>query len=243
MSVKSIYIAIIVAVAIFYSSVSNAQHFIGFTGGYNVGTFFNFAKKQDYNATYNFKNGISFSSFYETKIDSGCNIRIELQYKWQNADMEIENNAGHASFYKNIDYSFHLLNLNFICLFKLVEKENFKLNFLFGLNSSYNVNTVAKGNGWEYHYATQIDSNGNSIPFLTTQNWEKNERDSKDLSKFNFGIEVGIDFIIPINNKMDFLFQNRHNIFLMSILPVKNFRYTSLFTVYLNVGFRYKFGN
>ena len=239
MSVKNIYILVILMV--FDFSVSNAQHFIGISGGYNLGTFTNFTKKQDYKAIYHFKSGLAFSSFYETKMDSVCNIRIELQYKYQNVDMEIENNAGNSSFYKNIDYSLHLLNLNLICSFRLVEKKSFKMNLLFGPTLAYNMNTTAKGNGWEYYHTTQIDTNGNPIQFLTTQNWEKNERNSKDISKFNFGIDVGFDFVIPINNRMDFLIQNRYTIFLTNIMKQKSFRYTSLFTGNLNIGFRYKF--
>ena len=238
MSVKNIYIIIIV---IFNYTISNAQHFVGITGGYSVGKFANFSKEQDYNAIYHFKSGVAFSSFYETKMDSGCNIRIELQYKWQNADMEINYNAGHSSFYHNSDYSFHLLSLSPICLFRLAEKKRFKLNFLFGFNFAYNMNTNAKGNGWNFHFRTQTDTNGNSIPILTTRNWEKNERNSKDLSKFNFGIDIGLDFIIPINDKMDFLFQNRYHVFLTNIMAEKKIRYTSLFTGYLNIGFRYNF--
>ena len=240
MSVKHIYIVIIAIVAMFYSSVSNAQHYIGFIGGYGVGTFTNFTKKQDYNANYHFKSGVNFSSFYETKIDSGFNLRVELQYKWQNADMKIDYNAGHSSFYNNTDYSFHLLNINLICLFRLIEKKLIKMNLLFGPTLAYNINTIAKGNESGYYYETQIDTNGNSMPFLTTRNWEKNEHNSKELSKFNFGIDLGLDFIIHISNKMDFIFQNRYNIFLTNIMKSKNLRYTSLFTGYLNIGFRYK---
>ena len=237
MSVKNICLII----AIFNFTISNAQHFVGFTGGYSVGKFANFSKEQGYNANYHFKSGIAFSSFYETKMDSGCNIRIELQYKWQHADMEIEYNAGRSSFSHNSDYSFHLLSLNPICLFRLVEKKKFKLDFLFGLNFAYNINTTAKGNGGGYHLETQIDTNGNSIPTFTIRHWEKNEHNSKDLSKFNFGVDIGVEFIIPINNKMDFLFQNRYHAFLTSIIAEKKIRYTSLFTGYLNIGFRYNF--
>jgi hypothetical protein len=225
----------------FNFTIANAQHYIGFTGGYSIGTFTNFTKKQEYNANYHVKSGVSISSFYETKIDSLCNLKIELQYKWQNADMDIDYSAGHSSFAKKTDYSFHLFNLNLICSFRLVEKKSFKLRFLLGPTFSYNINTTAKGNGWEYYVQSQIDTNGNPVQILTTRKWEKNERNSKDLSPFNVGFDCGLDFIFPINDQMDFIIQNRYNIFLTNIAKQKNLRYTSLFSGYLNIGFRYKF--
>jgi hypothetical protein len=241
MSVKNFYIFIIASIATLNLTIANAQHYIGFTGGYSIGTFTNFTKKQEYDANYHLKNGATISSFYETKIDSICSLKIELQYKWQNVDMEINNNVGHASFYKKIDYSLHLLNLNLICSFRLVEKKSFKLRFLLGTTFSYNLNTHAKGNGWEYYSQTQIDTNGNLVQILTTREWKKNERNSKDLSVFNVGLDCGLDFIFPINDKMDFLIQNRYNILLINIAKQKNLRYTSLFSGYLNIGFRYNF--
>lgn len=239
MSVKDIHIITVAIFAIFNSTVSNAQQFIGINGGYCKGTFTDFAKKQDYDANYHFKNGIAFSSFYETKMDSVSNLRIELQYKLQSADMEIKNNAGHASFYKNLDYSFQLLSINLIYSFQLIEKKSFKINFLLGPTFSYNINTIAKGNGWEFFYQTQIDTNGNPVQILTTRNWEKDEINSKDLSKFNIGFDIGLDFMIPMNDRMDLIFQNKYNIFLTNITTLDDLRHTSLLTGYLNLGLRY----
>jgi hypothetical protein len=216
---------------------------MGITGGYCMESFTTFAKKQNYDANYHFKNGVAFSFFHESKMDSTINLKIELQYKLQNADMKIKNDAGKASFYTNMDYSFHLFNLNLSPSFRIIEKKMFKMNFLLGMTLAYNITTTAIGNGWESHYVEQVDTNGNFVHVLTTRDWEKNERNSKDLSKFNVGIDIGLDFIIPVNNRMDFLLQNRYNIFFTNIMTLKYFRYTSLFTGILNIGFRYKFTN
>ena len=239
MSVKDIRIILSSISVIVNLTVSNAQQFIGISGGYNKETFLDFANKQDYDAKYHLKSGVAFSSFYETKMDSTSNLRIELQYKFQNADMEINNNAGHASFYKNLNYSFQLLNLNLIYSFRIFEKKSFKMYFLLGPTFSYNINTIAKGNGWEFYYQTQIDTNGNPVQILTRRNWKKNESNSKDLSRFNIGFDIGFDFMIPINNRMDFILQNKYNVFLTNITTLDNLRYTSLFTGHLNVGLRY----
>lgn len=239
MSVKNIHIFITAFLAIVNLPIANAQQFIGISGGYSKGSFIDFTNKQDYDANYHLKNGTAFSFFYETKMDSTSNLRIELQYRFQNADMEIKNNAGHASFYKNLDYSLQLLNFNLIYSFPLIERKPLKMYFLLGPTFSYNINTISKGNGWEFNYKTQIDTNGNPIQTLTTRNWEKNERNSKDLSQFNFGFDIGLDLMIPFSNKLDFMIQNKYNIFLTNITTLKNLRYTSLLTGYLNFGLRY----
>jgi len=242
MPTKTIYRILTVFLVLSNFSIANAQNFMGVTGGYSAGAFTNFIKDPSYEAIYHFKPGIVFSSFYENKMNSVVNFKLELQYRWQNADMEVKHTSGTLSSYSNIDYSFHLLNLNLIYSFRMVERKTFQLYFLFGLSFAYNVNTVAKGNGWDPYHITQTDTSGNTVHIMTTQNWKKNERNSKDLSTFNIGIDAGLEVIIPINNRLDFLVQNRYNLFLASIMA-KKIRYTSLFTGYLNIGFRYNFHN
>lgn len=239
MKIHDIAILIISQLTYCYAVSYAQQHSIGFTGGYNAGTFFNFSKKLDYDANYQLKSGFSAASFYETKMDSIINIRVELQYRLQNAGMEIYRNAGHASFYKNLHYSLHLLNLNLLYLFRIVDRKSFKANILFGPTFSYTINTLAKGNGWDYRLVTQIDTLGNSVSFITTQDWEKNERNSKDLSRFNVGVDLGFDFLIPVHDQLDFLIQNRYTIFLTNVSKMKNIQHTSLFTGSLQVGLRY----
>ncbi|MDL2309011.1 hypothetical protein LJC68_06315 [Bacteroidales bacterium OttesenSCG-928-B11] len=241
MPIKNIQFFIIVSIITLNISTSNAQHHIGFSGGYSAGSFTNFTKKEGYDAIYHLKSGVSLSSFYEKKIDSSGSLKIELQYKWQNADMEVENNAGHASFYKKSDYSFHLLAFNLIYSFRLVEKKSFKLYFLLGPTFIYNINTAAKGNGWEYYSKEQIDTSGNTVYNLDIRHYEQNERHSKDLSGFNIGIDLGVEFILPINSNMDLLIQNRYDFFFISFIKQHDFRYTSLFTGHLNIGIRYNF--
>lgn len=219
-------------------SIANAQQFIGISGGYSKETFFDFANKQDYDSRYHLKNGATFSSFYETKMDSTPNLRIELQYKFLNADMEIKNDAGHSSFYQKLNYSFQQVNLNLIYLFRIHESNSLKIFLPMGPTMAYTVNTKAKGNGWDFIYQTQIDTNGNPVQIITTRNWEKDESNSKDLSKFNFGFDMGLDFMIPINNKLDFILQNKYTFFFTNIKP-KTLKYTSLLTGSLNLGLRY----
>jgi hypothetical protein len=237
---KNICVIIIFFTGMLPFSVSNAQHAVGLSGGYATGTFINFTKKQNYDATYHWKNGGVFSVFYQFQIDSTSIFGVEMQYKFQKADIEINNNAGNSSFYKNMDYSFQMLNFNLNYSFRLIEKKSLKMYLLFGMIFSYNTKTAAQGNGWEFYMQRQTDTNGNPVNLLTTRHWEKEEHYSKDLSLFNMGIETGLDFLIPVNNSLDFILQNRYNIFATNI-STANIRYTSLFTGYLNIGLRYNF--
>lgn len=148
MFVKNIHTLITFVASLIILSDSNAQQFIGISGGYSKGKFLDFTKKQNYEAKYQLKNGVAISSFYETKVDSVSNFRIELQYKLQSANMEIKNNAGNASFYKKLNYSFQLLNLNLLYSFRLIKMKSLKMYFLLGPTFSYNIHTIAKGNGW-----------------------------------------------------------------------------------------------
>lgn len=172
-------------------------------------------------------------------MDSISNFRVELQYRFQNADMEIDYNAGHASFYKNLNYSFHLLNLNLLYAFEIINKKSFKINIVLGPTLSFVTNIRARGNGWDYQQVTQVDTLGNPVSFLTTQDWEKNERNSKDLSMFNIGVDLGLDFIIPVHDQLDFLIQNKYNIIINNILKLDNIQPTSLFTGSFQLGIRY----
>ncbi len=213
-----------------YSCVSFAQqHAFGFTTGYNAGRFLNFFKDDTYHANYRLKSGFSLATFYETKDKPVVSFRVGFQYQYQNANMEVHEQVSHSSFYTKIDYSIQLLALNLNLVFQLIDQPKLKFNLLFGPEFSYNINTKAKGTGWTYYSA----STG------TKQYWEKDERNSKDFSKFNFGFNLGLEFTIPIREQLDFLIQNRYSILITNVSKMKNTRHTSLFTGGLQIGLRY----
>lgn len=220
------------------SSASYAQQFIGISGGFSKGKFFDFTTDKYYDAKYLLHNGANFSSFYETKFDSSKSLKIELQYKYQKADLEIHNNFGHGSYYKNLSYSFQLLDIGCIYSLRLIKKP-LELYFSFGPTLSYNIKTTSIGNGWNFVSLSQIDTNGNPVSMLTTRNWEINESHSNDLSLINLGFDAGFDFIVPINNVFDFIFQNRYNLFITNATKIYVLNYTSLITGNLKFGLRY----
>ena len=238
MNFRIIFISLLFQ-SMFFNMVC-AQHYIGFNAGYSTATFLDYKNDTNYDATYRFKNGLALSSFYETKIDSNVNFRIELQYNYQQSDLEVRNNAGKASFYKNLDFSSHLLNLHLVPSFRVFNKKNVQMNFSLGLVFSYNINTHAKGNGWDYIYKTGIDSSGNEFSFVSTQDWEKDERNSNELSRVNLGAVFGLSFRIPIHEKMDFLIQNNYRLFLTRAISMPY--HTSMLIGDLSVGLRYRLG-
>jgi len=223
-----------------FSIFSYGQHYVGINGGLNKAAIFDFSNDENYESEYKLRDGYSFCLFYETKTDSLSNVKVEFQYGFQKADMKIQNNAGHFSYYKNISYEIQQLNLNLIYPFQLIEKKSFNFNILFGAKIAYTINATAKGEGWNYISKNQTDSLGNSISFLTIDSWTKDESDSKDISKFNFGINTGFDIIIPIRNVIDLFVNNRYEIFLTNITTMDKLKYTSLISGQINFGIRYK---
>ncbi len=225
---KKAYIIVIIVLSHLtgHSTISyGQQHYIGFTGGYNMGKFFNFSIDPGYSSKFQLKSGFSADSFYETKNMPALSLRVGLQYNYQEADIEISVNEGHSSSYTKLDYSFHLLKLNSNLVFQVFERNNLKLNVLFGPEFSYTINTKAKGEGWTYYSASTGEK----------QYWKKDERNSKDLYNFNFGVDLGLEFIVPVRNQLDFLIQNRFEILMTKVFGL----HIPLFTGSIQVGLRY----
>jgi len=230
---------LIISIVFFlFSRTIYSQNYIGFKAGVSKVKFFDFEKSEDFDVVYPFKNAMLFGFFYENKIDSTKNFRVELQYQFLNADMEIKNNSGNSSYYKSLNYSFQQLGINILYSLNIFESKSFKVFLPFGVAAAYTVKTKSKGNGWDFVYQTQIDTNGYPVRIIRTQNWVKNEEDSKDLSQFNFGCNVGVDFIKPINRKIDIIVQNNYTFFLTHIKPTST-KYMSLLSGNLNIAIRY----
>lgn len=174
---------------------------VGFLGGYNVSRLVNFRIDNDYTFQhYNFKSGFSVASFYETSNLSNIGMRVGLQYSFQNADLEIEYHQGHTSYYKNIDYTFHKLDLQFDLVFSILKEEKLKINFVVGPEIDFMVKTISRGYGWD-HYSSGLSG---------MKDWEVVNRNSKDFSVINLGVGLGIEFLIPFNNRLEFLIQHKN---------------------------------
>lgn len=236
---RSIFLLIFVLETFSNLPLSSAQSFIGLNGGYIMSRFNNFSKKEGYDARYQIKNGYHISSFLETKMDSIIFLRIEIQYKFQNASLDVKNNLGHESFYRKIDYSMDYLCINLNYSFPIKNRKAKGFFLLFGPSFSYNTLTQSNGIGWDLNYQTQMGPNGNPIQVLKKQDWQKKESKSNDLSKFTFGLDLGIEFRLKINDKVGFILQNKYNLALTNTTTFEDLRHTSLGSGYLNIGILY----
>ena len=217
------------------TSFSHAQNYIGVHAGYSAATLLDYSLNDDYSANYTIKSGVGLSVFYEGVYEENVsNYRVELQYQYQEAGMEVDNDIGGDSFYKDMDFSFHQLNLNLSYLFPLIKKSKIGMSLLVGATISVNMNTRSKGNGVDY----VIVPIGPSFQ----KYWEKDERNSKDLTKLNCGVNLGLEFLFPMNDRLDFLVQNKYYLSAMSAVKMSRVVYTPILTGQLNLGLRYRLG-
>jgi len=220
----------------------SSQIFIGASCGTTGNKFVDFNKDDNYIAEYKLKNGKCFSAFFDVPHDTAMALRIGFQYDHNHACLDILNNAGNFSFYKNICYSFNRISIDFD-YFSCLNKENrIQIKPFFGVNMSLVINTKSDGFGWNNIYQTQLDSSGNQIVVITTENWEKNEQHSKDMFPINFGINVGFEMMFPFTVKCDFIIQNKYNLFLTNLLKSDDLKFTSFLSGGINLGFRYEIG-
>lgn len=228
-------VALLVSAAL--SGGLHAQHFFGLTGGYNVGRLIDFARVPNYVSNNNFKSGVHVSSFYETKIDAIARFKLGINYHYQHADLSVQT----KSFSNHSDYSLHLLDLHLTPYFQLLNKKSFKFNFSLGVILSYNFLTRSKGKGWDIIHQAQTDTSGNLHPIKITEYWEKDVRNSNDLSRFNLGGLIGYDIRIPFNQQIDFIFQNNYQLYYTKLIKESKYAYTSLFSAKVSVGIVYTF--
>ncbi len=235
----------IALLAFLSTSSSHAQNYLGVHAGYNAATLLDYIRKDDYKSNYTIKSGLGISVFYEgVHEEDVSNYRVELQYQYQEVDAEVRSSGGHGSYYRDMTYSFHRLNLNLAYSFPIIKRRLFSMAIVVGPSISYNFSTHAKGNGWDYGLLpAQVDTSGNVMPsYPIPISWVKDERNTNDLSRFSAGVDLGLEFLFPVSDKVDLLVQNRYYLSGTSFLSTKKYAYTSLFTSQLNLGLRYRLG-
>lgn len=231
---------------LFFLVISNtaiSQSELGIKGGINNSSFFNYFSKPDYNSNYKSFNNYSFSIFYKRQFKETEFYGFELENKGVKSKFEMNYHAGHASFYHNVIYNLNLINLYFI-----YEKSIFsydKLDFRINISPyiGYMIKSHARGTGWKYVSVSDIDTNGNNISYLTTNNWSKNENNTKDLNKFIMGARLGLALILPLSERFSVSFNNSYCIVLNNVLRINDARYTGLGSVELEIGVHYHFAN
>lgn len=235
---KRIILSIIFSIIVGFSY---AQWHIGIQGGLGKSSFFDLENDPDYNAEFSFQNCSGISLFHESKNDSTSNLKVEIEYTFINAKMIVSHDAGYSSFYSDIAYSMQQIRLNCIYTFSLMKLKKMNLSYSIGPTIAYSFNSVASGSGWHYIYGTQTDSLGNIFPVITLEHWVVNGIKSDDISPFNLGLCFGLNLIIPVNKKVDFIVNNKYNVFFTNIINTEKTKYTSLFSGQLNMGVRFNF--
>jgi hypothetical protein len=225
---------------VYFSSINSfSQNYFGFNVGFNEGSLFTYRKQKDYIDSYHFKSGLSLSFFYETKLASTTNYRLELQYIHQKTDFEVYYISSKFGFYKNLDLVFDRFNFNLIYVFQLINKDSYKINLLTGPNISYTFQAKSYGYGWDTD-VSQVDTSNSQVFSYKKIEWEKSKSKSNEISDIFLGVDLGFEILIPINKTVDIHIINKYNLSISSPISFVDIRYTPFFCGYLNVGVRLK---
>ena len=235
---KKITILILWLFLFFKNSFS--QQAIGIAFGYGTSRLFDFTKEEEYISKYNFHQSANVIVQYEMKLDSNTNFRFETSYLYTEMDLEVKNNLGKASFYRDLRFYSHFINLTLLYSFNLTPQKVRRFNFLIGPAFSINMQTRAEGSGWDYVLLQQVDTNGNNVSILTKQNLETQNKSSREFDNVNFGLDAGFELPIKITNSVTAFVQNRYLLNLSDILTSKKFNYTTFARLNFNVGLSFK---
>ena len=217
-----------------------SQQAIGIAFGYGTSRLFDFSKEEEYISKYNFHQSANAIVHYEMKLDSNTNFRFETSYLYTEMDLEVKNNLSKASFYRDLRFFSHFINLTLLYSFNLKPAKERRLNFLIGPVFSINMQTSAEGSGWDYVLLQQIDTNGNNVSILTKQNWETQNKRSREFSHINFGLDAGFELPIKINNSVTAFVQNRYLLNFSDVLTSKKLNYTTFVRLSFNFGLSFK---
>lgn len=216
-----------------------AQNKIGAFGGGTINRLFDYANDDSYETNFDFGFGFSISAFHEMEIDTVTNFRTELQYRYQELSLEVHSSSSNNSFYDNIYLSSQQINLNLEYILKLnsVQSKN-KWNLIFGPSINYNLKTKSIGNGWYDGPINTTDTSGNPIVGWGLIYWNKSDNNSKHISSFNVGGNLGLEFSFKIKKNMEFIIQNKYNFIFTNVLRL-DLKYTSIFSTCLNIGIKF----
>lgn len=217
-----------------------SKKYLGACAGYNLGSMVDFTRDEGFSSKYNFKSG-SLISIYFQKASYRYKYKLEIQYGIQQADMEIKFLQYEGSYYKNLDYTFQHLNLNFSYLIALLNKKGRTLNLLIGPTLSAHTKTHSKGFGWNEERIYQIDSLGQSTSYINRVDYQTDDNKSIDLANLKLGVDVGLNLSFPLKQKLDFIIENRYRFYLTNFTIFKANRSTSFLTGGINLGLRYNF--
>lgn len=178
---------------------------------------------------------LSLNLFYQFEQDSTTNFRVELEYLNQNLGLMYKVFTGHASgSYLNMDYKLQQARLNLDYYFRLnkIQHKN-RLDLITGFSFGYILEEKSTGEGWKTKSYTYTDTLGNTYSSTRNETYSRNNQSSNDIDKFQFGIDLGLEYCVNLNEKTSLLFQNKYLICFSSVI---------IYTPLLKVGIRYKIG-
>ena len=226
-----------------YSKTFYAQSYVGLNFGYNAGKYFESWKQKyiDFDSKYRINGGYQVSLYFQqVNLNPKTKGRFELQYGSQKTELEVKKNEGNNSNYKNMEYTFQYIQLNFDYSFNLLNKNNNSLDIFVGPSASMNFNSLANGNGYKPISILSYTPSGQ--PFYTTsfEEYEISNEKGGGLSKFNFGINFGLDFNFPIYKNIDCIIQNRNTLFLNRQIFLSDMNLTAFIKSGLSIGTRFR---
>jgi hypothetical protein len=226
----------------FNSKTINAQRYIGINLGYNVGKYFESWKEKysEFDSKYRINDGYQVSLYYQ-QVNPNNKGRFELQYGSQKTELDVRKIEGSNSSYKNIEYTFQYIQMNFDYSFSLINKNNKSMDIFVGPSGSLNFNSLATGNGWDYVPVIVFLPNGQQYYTMTKEKWEISNEKGRGLSKFNLGVNFGFDFCFVISKNFDCIIQNRNVLFVNKQIFLSDINPTAFIKSGLSVGLRYRF--
>jgi hypothetical protein len=163
-----------ITILIFVNSKTiNAQRYVGLNFGYNAGKYFEIWKQKysDYDSKYRINRGYQVSFYYQ-QVNPKNKGRFELQYGSQKTDLEVQKNQGNNSSYRNLEYTFQYIQVNFDYSFNLINKNNKSLDIFVGPSGSVNFNSLASGNGYNPILILAYTPSGQPFYTTTSKHWE-----------------------------------------------------------------------
>lgn len=236
---KTINILVILLWGIYNTVFCQSE--LGINCGISNSSFYSFFSETDYKTDYKSFHNYTYSILYKEQIKETEFYGFEIENKTFKSKLELNYTAGHASFYHNVIYDLNMIN--FYLVYEKSIFSNPKLDFRINISpyAGYIIKSHAKGTGWNYEYVSEVDTNYNNISYLTVKNWVKDENNTVDLNKFSIGTRLGLNLILPLNERLSCSISNTYCFGLNNILKIEDANYTGLRSIEINIGFYYHF--
>ncbi|MBU3658470.1 MAG: hypothetical protein FGM14_01245 [Flavobacteriales bacterium] len=217
-----------------------SQPFISVSSGINSGKLFNLKSEYPSELKYRIKGGFSFSLALDS-INRDKNLRLTLTYGQQNLGIYEESydkwGAGGPS---NYTIHFQYFQLDLAYKFQLVSNPRYSLNVFTGPSFSLSNKALLNGYGRRTTNTPILDSSGVWHPVYSTVDWVKENEKMTDFVKYNFGINLGLNFNYPISKNIDLILENKYTLLLRNTTNLGSYYHTFYILSGINFGARFR---